>query len=172
MRTKMLFASLVLLAALLPVWIRAAQPPLNRRLEGNDLPWPISFEGQQLRRLPLSTVDQRFADRFPGHIARFTDGRRILIMRAVLEPTPMLHSAAVCFRSLGYAVEAPYAVRDAEGVTWACFGAQQAGKAFFVCERIYDTLGGAWNDVPSWYWAAILGRTKSPWYALTVVSQR
>ncbi len=125
-----------------------------------------------MKRLPLSAADQRFADRFPGQIARFTDGRRIVIMRAVEEPTRMLHSAAVCFRGLGYRVESPHAVKDARGITWGCFSAEREGTAFSVCERIHDTYGGAWNDVSSWYWAASLGRSRGPWYAITVVSRR
>ena len=137
----------------------------------DELPWPPSFDGQPLTRLPLSAVDQRFADRFPGQIGRFTDGRRIIILRAMREPTRMLHSAAVCFRGLGYQVEAPHGVKDAGGITWGCFGAERDGQALSVCERIHDARDGAWNDVSSWYWAAILGRTQGPWYAITVVSR-
>ncbi len=151
--------------------IGAAQRPSIQPLAHDELPWPAGFEGQVLERLPLSAVDQRFADRFPGQIGRFTDGRRIIIMRAVDEPTRMLHSAAVCFRGLGYRVESPHAVKDAGGITWGCFAAEREGTAFSVCERIYDTYGGAWNDVSSWYWAASLGRTQGPWYAITVVSR-
>jgi len=152
--------------------IRAAQLPSIRTLVGDELPWPVSFEGRILKRLPLSVVDQRFADRFPGQIGRFTDGRRVIVVRAVQEPTRMLHSAAVCFRGLGYRVEAPHAVKDAGGITWGCFGTAWEGKAFSVCERVYDMHGGAWSDISSWYWAAILGRTDGPWYALTVVTRR
>jgi hypothetical protein len=137
----------------------------------DELPWPLSFEGHPLTRLPLSAVDQRFADRFPGQIGRFTDGRRIIILRAMREPTRMLHSAAVCFRGLGYRVEAAHAVKDAGGTTWGCFGAERDGMALSVCERIHDTQDGAWSDVSSWYWAAVLGRTQGPWYAITVVSR-
>lgn len=170
MRAKALFAGMILVAASLPVLIRTAHLPSIRTLVGDELPWPVSFEGHALKRLPLSVVDQRFADRFPGQIGRFTDGRRIIILRAVQEPTRMLHSAAVCFRGLGYSTEAPHAVKDAGGIIWGCFSAERDGKAFSVCERIYDTRGEAWTDVSSWYWAAILGRTEGPWYAVTVVS--
>ncbi len=149
----------------------AAPLPSIQASTRDELPGPPGFDGQTLKRLPLTDVDQRFADRFPGHIGRFTDGHRIIIMRAVEEPTRMLHSAAVCFRGLGYRVEAPHAVKDAGGTTWGCFAATRAGTTFSVCERIYDTYGGAWSDVSSWYWAASLDRTRGPWYAITVVSQ-
>ncbi len=170
MRARALFVGMVSIAALIPALIPAARLPSLQVPVRDELPWPVSFDGRPLVRLPLSAVDQRFADRFPGQIGRFTDGRRIIILRAMREPTRMLHSAAVCFRGLGYRVQAPHAVKDAGGITWGCFGAERDGKAFSVCERIHDTRVGTWNDVSAWYWAAVLGRTQGPWYAITVVS--
>jgi hypothetical protein len=167
-----LFVSLAVIAALIPALLPATHFPSVRGPMGDEAVWPKSFEGRELHRLPLSAVDQRFADRFPGQIARFTDGKRIIIARRVQEPTPMLHSAAVCFRGLGYRVDTPRAVKDGKDVLWSCFGAERDGESYRVCERIYDRKGGAWTDVSSWYWAAILGRTERPWYALTVVTQR
>jgi len=82
----------------------------------------------------------------------------------------MLHSASVCFRGLGYRVEPSRAVRDTKGFIWSCFGAGREDESYRVCERIYDLQGEAWTDVSSWYWAAVLGRTGRPWYALTVVT--
>jgi hypothetical protein len=161
---------MMLAAALLPAVIPAVQLPSPRALAHDDMLWPPGFDRSTVERLPLSAVDQQFADRFPGQIGRFTDGSRIIIMRAVNEPTPMLHSAAVCFRGLGYEVESPQAMKDSWEITWGCFLAEREGARFSVCERIYDASGGAWNDVSSWYWAAHLGRTRGPWYAITVVS--
>ena len=51
----------------------------------------------------MSEVEQRFAARFPGAIARFSDGERVIVLRHVERPTRMLHPAADCFRGLGYA---------------------------------------------------------------------
>ena len=161
---------MVLAATLILVLIQVVRSLSLQVLVRDELPWPVSFDGLPLTRLPLSAVDQRFADRFPGQIGRFTDGRRIIILRAMREPTRMLHSAAVCFRGLGYRVEAAHAVKDGGGITWGCFGAERDGKAFSVCERIHDTRVGTWYDVSAWYWAAVLGRTQGPWYAITVVS--
>lgn len=161
-----------MIAGLVPALLPATHPPSDSRPSGEEVAWPKSFEGRRLTRLPLSAVDQRFADRFPGQIRRFTDGRRIIIARSVQEPTRMLHPASVCFRGLGYHVEVPSAVKDGKGTTWSCFDATRDGEHYQVCERIYDLRGGAWTDVSSWYWAALLGRTERPWYALTVVSQR
>ena len=170
MRTPTLFVGLVVAAAIIPGLLPLTHRPLVQRPVGDELPWPIRFEGNSLRRLPLSAVDERFAARFPGQIGRFTDGRRIIIVRIVQEPTRMLHSASVCFRGLGYRVEPSRAMRDTTGLIWSCFGARREGESYRVCERIYDLQGEAWTDVSSWYWAALLGRTGRPWYALTVVT--
>jgi hypothetical protein len=170
MGARTLFLGLVATAALASSLIEAGKPTATPTPVDDEVVWPVHFEGEPLTRLPLSAVEQRFADRFPGQIGRFTDGRRILILRAVQEPTRMLHSSAVCFRGLGYRLETPRAVQDAEGITWSCFGAERDGRRHLVCERIYDLRGQAWTDVSSWYWSAVLGRTERPWYALTVVS--
>ena len=167
-----LFVGIVVIAGLIPALLPATPHPSASRPLGQEAAWPQRFEGRPLTRLPLSAVDQRFADRFPGQIGRFTDGRRIIIVRSVQEPTRMLHPASVCFRGIGYRVGAPRAVKDGKGITWSCFGATRDGEQYRVCERIYDLRGGAWTDASSWYWAALLGRTERPWYALTVVTQR
>ena len=169
---RTLFLGLVVIAGVIPPLLPAAQSSSAPRPSVEDVVFPRNFEGRALTRLPLSAVDQRFADRFPGQIARFTDGRRILIARTVQEPTRMLHSASVCFRGLGYQVGEPHAAKDDRGITWGCFVAERNGEQYRVCERIYDLQGGAWTDVSSWYWAALLGRTERPWYAMTVVTPR
>lgn len=170
--TRILFVGLVVIAGVVPALIPEVHHRSARRAAVEDVAWPKSFEGYPLARLPLSAVDQRFADRFPGQIARFTDGRRILIARTVQEPTQMLHPASVCFRGLGYRVGNTHAAKDDRGITWGCFLAERDGEQYRVCERIYDQGGGAWTDVSSWYWAALLGRTERPWYAMTVVTPR
>jgi hypothetical protein len=48
--------------------------------------------------------------------------------------------------------------------------AQKDGRVRRVCERIYDGQGKAWTDVSSWYWAAMVGRTRGPWFAVTVAT--
>ena len=66
---------------------------------------PREWQGQPVRPLALSAVEQRFAQAFPGHIARLTDGRQIVVLREVRQPTRMLHPAVDCFRALGYRIE-------------------------------------------------------------------
>ena len=57
------------------------------------------------------------------------------------------------------------------GRTWRCFDARGAGPGAprrRVCERITDADGQAYTDPSSWFWAALLGRSKGPWQAVTV----
>jgi hypothetical protein len=147
-----------------PAWLRPA-------VVEDDAPmrvdWPTHFRDQPLTQLPLSELEQRFARRFPGAIARFTDGERVLIVREVQRPTRQLHPASDCFAGLGYAVSRPRPVVDADGLQWSCFTATRGDLARRVCERIHDRDGRGWTDTSSWFWAAQYGG--GPWRATTVV---
>lgn len=120
----------------------------------------------------LSPLEERFARQFPGHIARFKDGRNEWIVRIAEKPTRMLHPATDCFRALGYHITQAHVRSDSRGDNWRCFSAERNGKRLRVCERIFDTNGGKWTDVSSWYWSALLAdaaRTSGPWWAVTRV---
>ncbi|CAA2100041.1 hypothetical protein [Variovorax paradoxus] len=131
--------------------------------------WPSEWDGVALRPLALSDVEQRFADRFPGAIGRMTDGTQTLVMRAVAQPTRMLHPAADCYRALGYRIEQARLERDAQERMWRCFVAQRHGaQKIRVCERIVDARGTAFTDTSAWYWAAASGQSHGPWQAVTV----
>ena len=131
--------------------------------------WPSHWDGVPLRPLALSEVEQRFADRFPGAIARLTDGRQTLVMREVNAPTRMLHPAADCYRALGYRIEQTRLERDAQARLWRCFVTEGPGaQKLRVCERIVDAEGTAFTDTSAWYWAAASGRSHGPWQAVTL----
>jgi hypothetical protein len=166
---KFLFIAMLAIAASVPALIGAAPKDAEPISPRDEVAWPTSFEGRSLTQLPLSAVEQRFAAQFPGQIGRFTDGNRNIIIRVAQEPTRLLHPASDCFRGLGYQVDAPRVV-EGGGVAWSCFTAQKDGRVRRVCERIYDAHGKAWTDVSSWYWAAMVGRTQGPWFALTVAT--
>jgi hypothetical protein len=156
--------SSVLLAAA-PLWGSASErEPVVAAFPG----WPASFEGLPLRELPLSEREERFGAGFPGRIARFTDGRRELIVRWVAAPTRQLHSAADCFRGIGYEVSQATSWRGQEGLIWQRFTAARGESRLVVRESLTDGAGGRWTDVSSWYWAALLGQTQGPWWAITV----
>ena len=133
--------------------------------------WPSTWDGARLRPLALSEVEHRFAQRFPGAIARMTDGQAVFVLRHVASPTRMLHPAADCYRALGYRVTQVRLEDDAQQRRWRCFSAaRKHGETLRVCERIVDADGGAFTDTSAWYWAAAAGQSQGPWQAVTVAS--
>jgi hypothetical protein len=148
-------------------WARP-HPAAHRQAPGFEL--PSQWQGRPLRPLALSDVEQRFARQFPGTLARMTDGREVLVLRAVHRPTRMLHPAADCYRGLGFRIASEQLRLDDERRLWRCFEAMRAGQHLKVCERIVDAQGSGFTDASAWYWAALLGQSQGPWQAITVAS--
>lgn len=145
----------------------AGEPePAPERAAG--VAWPTHFRDQPLTQVPLGELEARFARRFPGAIARFTDGRQILIVRQVTRPTRQLHPAEDCFRAAGYRLERSQPMADDSGERWTCFVGEREGRRVNVCERIHDGGTGQWTDTSAWFWAAQYGG--GPWWAITVVT--
>lgn len=130
--------------------------------------WPASFEGRMLTPLDLADREAGFSRGFPGRIGRFTDGRRELVLRWVVEPTRRLHPSADCFRGLGHAIVPADSTLDPQGRRWSAFRAVKGRRTLLVKELIVDANGRTWSDVPSWYWPAAIGRSRGPWLAYTV----
>ena len=172
--THLFFVGACLLAAVAPALARALPVSTTGSLGSSTDPairlveWPTHFRGRPLTQLPLTPLEARFAARFPGAIARFTDGHQIVIARTITAPTRLLHPAADCFRAAGYTITAPRASIDDQRVRWNCFEAGSGAQRVRVCERIEDDAGGAWTDASSWYWSAL--RSPGPWRAWTVVT--
>lgn len=156
-----------LAAAAAPMW-RTAAAPLAQPAAA--LEWAALQDGPPLRPLALGEVEQRFAARFPGTIVRLTDDHRQWVLRQVHQPTRMLHPAEDCYRGLGWRTADARLEADAQGQRWRCFAAERAGARVRVCERIVDAQGAAFTDTSSWYWAALLGRSRGPWRAITVAT--
>jgi hypothetical protein len=169
--SKVVFIAMLATAASIPVLMRAGPSGGDPPRPPHEIAWPSSFEGRPLTQLPLSAVERRFAAQFPGQIGRFTDGERTLIVRVVQTPTRLLHPASDCFRGLGYRADPSRTIKDRNGTAWSCFVAHKDGQGQRVCERIHDAEGGAWTDVSAWYWAALLGRTRGPWTAVTTAGE-
>jgi len=131
--------------------------------------WPSTFDGRPLHVRPLLPREQRFAAGFPGRIATFGGGRRTYVLRWVTRATRRLHPAADCFRGAGYAIEPRPLLRDGEGRAWSSFTAVRGTTRLRVRERIVGASGEAFTDASSWYWAALLGRSRGPWWAWTIV---
>jgi hypothetical protein len=168
MRRFIIFIIGISLAAVAPLYSAQRGRPAT---EGQFPGWPTHFEGRALTTLPLSERELRFGRGFPGRIGRFTDGRREIVLRLVTQETRMLHPAADCFRGLGYTIS-PLPVRlDGEGRRWGVFEARRGEEHLLVSERIYSAAdGGAWSDVSTWYWSALVGRSRGPWWAVTIAS--
>ena len=176
MNVRTFFVGALLVAGVLPLsahylhWQTGGRAAWPRAVQGDADPridWPTHFRDQPLTQLPLSDLEERFARRFPGAIARFTDGRHVLIVRHVTRPTRQLHPAEDCFRAAGYRVERPHPMADDRGDRWTCFPAERDGQRVKVCERIHDGGDGQWADTSAWFWAAQYGG--GPWWAITVV---
>jgi hypothetical protein len=140
---------------------------------GPPAPWPARFEGRAIVPLAPAPEDRLLAASFPGHVARFSDGRRQIVLRQVTAPTRRLHPARDCFRAVGYALApSPMRVTPGRGPA-ACFTATRGGRTFRVCEQIIGPDGESWPDVSSWYWPALAGTASGPWLAtLTVETVR
>ena len=159
----------LLVMALCAAWAVLAMPGDGSagRETGAAIEWPQSWDDAPLRPLALSPVEHRFARRFPGAMARMTDGTQTLVLRQVSQPTRMLHPATDCYQGLGYAISGQQLEHDARHRLWRCFVATRHGQALRVCERIIDAHGMAFTDTSAWYWAAVSGQSHGPWQAVT-----
>ncbi len=166
MRILAVFLSACLLAALVPL--------LEPGPAGNAVGfpgWPDSFEGRSLRAEPLTRSERKAERGFPGRIGRFTAGQRLIILRWINRPSRALHAPEVCFRGSGYRVVPGPLVRDNGGILWSTFAAERAGDRMIVRTQIRDLRGQSWQDVSGWFWAAALGRSAGPWWAVTVAER-
>ncbi|HYG48810.1 MAG TPA: hypothetical protein VD846_12830 [Allosphingosinicella sp.] len=160
------FAALALAAAGAPLLPRPEATPSSSAAS-----WPAAFEGRKLLPLPPAAEDRALARGFPGRVARFSDGRRQIVLRRLDSATRRLHPASDCYRSIGYAIgRAPMRLVAGEGPA-SCFIARRDGRAFLVCEQVRDPEGSSWPDISSWYWAALLGASRGPWLASLTVER-
>jgi hypothetical protein len=169
---KTLWAALLPLSALWGIGQAVAEhmAPPPAALSMNSVEWPTEWHGNPLRPLALSEVEQRFASHFPGTLARLTDGRQVLVLRQVNQPTRMLHPATDCYRGLGYHIHNEQLEVQADRHRWRCFVAERSGRAVRVCERIEDAQGQGFTDASAWYWASVAGQSSGPWRAMTVAT--
>ncbi len=173
---KTLWATLLPLCALAGVahsvmdHRRAANDADNRAPAAQATELPDQWRGAPLRPLALSEVELRFAAHFPGTVARMTDGRQVLVLRTVNQPTRMLHPATDCYRGLGYRIRNEQLEVQADRARWRCFVAQRGARQVRVCEHIEDAQGQGFTDASAWYWAALAGQSHGPWKATTVAT--
>ncbi len=164
MRPVLPLALIALLAAGVPMLPRTAvsRPPLS--------PWPTRLEGRPLRPLPPGVGDALLARDFPGHVARFSDGRRQVVLRQVARATRALHPPRDCFGSLGYTLT-PLPMQMIAGSLASCFEAARPGERLRVCEQVRSHGGAVHSDVPGWYWHAVTRADAGPWLAVMTVER-
>lgn len=169
-RAPLVFAVAALAASVTPLlaWPEFSGPDRTPAFPG----WPTHLEGLPLTELPLTAREAGFVQSFPGRVARFTDGEREIILRWVASPTRKLHPAADCFRASGYAIAPLPARASASGSgMMGCFRASRGGEAMSVCEIIRDGEGYSWPDVSAWFWHALFGGARGPWWAVVVAQK-
>ena len=155
-------ASFAVLAPLLP---RPAASPTPPRA------WPARFDGHPISRMKPAASDQVFTRGFPGHVARFSDGRRQIVLRQVNTATRQLHPARDCFSAIGYGLSYTKIEAAPDGKPRACFTANRGADRLKVCEEIRDSQGSSYSEVSAWYWPALLGQSQGPWIAATIVER-
>lgn len=131
----------------------------------------LEFGGEKLVEEPLTDREASFAAEFPGKIARFTVGGKVVILRETDRATHRVHGAATCLAASGWTILPLPAERTASG-EWTRFRAEKGGEALFVREQIRSADGSTFPDVPAWFWSALLGRTRGPWLIATIVHRR
>jgi hypothetical protein len=164
MKLAALLFLLCALAALVP--LRPAAP--HARSADAFPGWAMAPLPAASTNIPLGPREARFAEDFPGRIGAFSDGTRTMVARWVYTPTRKLHPAADCLRALGYEIRPAPIFAAADGSHWAASNAHRGADRLCVRERIVDATGHEWTDVSAWFWAATLGHSAGPWWAITV----
>lgn len=154
-----------IVSALLPFIAR----PGSTAVEPQVVPrWPEKID--EVALVPVESLEEEkaFAADFPGLMKRFTDGSNSYFIRYVRKETRQLHPSSDCFRGLGYSTQPLPLVVSRDGSRWSSFMAEKTGARYIVTERIFDQAGQSWTDVSDWYWSAALGKSKGPWFDVTV----
>ncbi|MBE0534336.1 MAG: hypothetical protein IH624_01615, partial [Phycisphaerae bacterium] len=169
MRGARFFAVACVAGAIAPFWVCGGSADVR---EDADFPgWPTEWQGRALRPVEMSAREKQFGESLPVRVGLFTDGRRQYIIRWIVRPTRRVHPSGDCFRASGYRVRHLGVRVDGEGQSWSAIEAVKGGARLIVRERIYDGQGRSFCDVSAWYWAASMGRTEGPWWAVSVVER-
>ena len=132
--------------------------------------WPAEFEGRPLVADAMSPIEMGFAEEFPGKMARFKCGDKIVIMRWTDRATHRVHSASTCLEAAGWKIF-PLSVVHRDDGDWGTFDAEKDGTVLHVREQVKSSTGETIPDIPSWFYRALLDRSRSKWWIVTVCSQ-
>ncbi|HYZ84512.1 MAG TPA: hypothetical protein VE621_08920, partial [Bryobacteraceae bacterium] len=134
-----------------------------------DRPWPEPFASYQ--RLPITDLEQRFAEAASTKIAHFQEGDTKWLLRWIGEPSRNVHPPEHCFRGSGWTVRPlPGRALPLPGTStplhWTCSEARREQHVIEVCNVIVDDTGRSWGDVGSWWWTAKFQNTQGPWLSV------
>ena len=159
------------IAALAPLFAARPRAVNTTSAAASFAGWPDEFEGKKLSSMQITEREAEFSADFPGHIGRFTDGRREIIIRWVAVRTLNLHSAAGCLQAIGYHIDPLPLYIDQSGNKWETFRATRGGEKLLIHERIFAEGGNSWPDVSAWYWGDDAGSSSGPWWAITMAEK-
>jgi len=143
--------------------------PQEKKAVSAPSAWPTQFDGKSLSPLPPAAADRYFENGFPGHVARFSDGRRQIVLRQINEATRKLRPARDCFQALGYTIDNAGMEREEAREARSCFDAVKDGTTLRICEEVTDAGGNSYPEISAWYWPALTGQSDGPWLAATTV---
>ncbi len=158
------------LAALLPLALGPRDAPEAAPFPG----WPAELAGEPLSPLELEEGDLFLAENLPGRLARFALGERgdrHVLARYVERASRHVHSARDCFRGRGFAIVPEPDREDTGDGRWSSFLALRDGERLRVLERVEDANGRVFTDVSGWFFAALFGRSRAPYWSFAVVER-
>ena len=131
--------------------------------------WLDQLEGRPLKRGKLADREKPFAVGFPGAAAAFDEGRRRVLLRYTERPTRHLRPARQCLAEEDYAIRPLPDWTDSNGAAWSSFQASKTWERWLVRERVFDHAGESWPTVDDWFWPALLGSTRGPWWSVVTM---
>lgn len=140
----------------------------TQKVKMAEINWPKSLNGIQLKEVSIPEKQSRFISKFPGEIKFFKHRNKLIMLRLIIKPTRKVHPASDCYKGAGYSIKWQPIEINNSGERWGNFLANKDGVSISVKERIVDDKQNQWTDASSWYWAAVLGETKPPWWGITI----
>jgi hypothetical protein len=141
--------------------------PLSERFPG----WPDHWRGQTLRRIKLGDVEGAFVRDFNGPAALFDCGPGRVLLRYTERPTRRLRGALDSLRRDDWKVADLGPHVDGMGAAWASYRADKRWQRILVRECVFDQRGRSWSTPGEWYWAALMGSGRGPWWAVVTMEE-
>lgn len=132
--------------------------------------WPSHFDGHELTRLPDPPEEAAFYAGLALRHARFSDGRRMLLLRWADTDVGGFHLSDACFRAYGYTLGPFQHGTREDGRPERCFVATRETERLEVCEHIRDATGRSFGSTEEWRREHLLRRAEPPFWGVSVVT--